>query len=349
MINPLIAANNAVRKMFDNFQDGAEQARNSVAVLMGGLGGRALSGALQEQAEFLMGRTDRTDQEMVYTWEPERNRQLYEVALANNLRRATEAAALMSQAFQRAADESRALAAAQRGASAQYDLTNDQMEKVALNRELFQATVNQFRGGDNLRTKIESEARQEGINRSSARELYGRFAAGEEPATRRVIELLGLQSEMTKIMANDYDRLTGAARELAAIEEERKRTAKQTAEFIEAEFRWFDRAVRADEQRDLDAAGRSFDRQVGDFEKQWRDEQRRKEQQLDDYLAAVPRQDALFSRRDSLMNSMRRSEIIGAADVFGRNLNAGMKSEELKQLEEINKGIQDLKPITGLG
>jgi hypothetical protein len=46
---------------------------------------------------------------------------------------------------------------------------------------------------------------------------------------------------------------------------------------------------------------------------------------------------------------MKRSEILGTADVFGANLNAGMKSEELKQLEEINKGIQELKPMTGLG
>jgi hypothetical protein len=71
--------------------------------------------------------------------------------------------------------------------------------------------------------------------------------------------------------------------------------------------------------------------------------------QFNEYQDAVGKQSDLINRRDSLLNQMKRSEILGTADVFGANLNAGMKSEELKQLEEINKGIQELKPMTGLG
>jgi hypothetical protein len=73
------------------------------------------------------------------------------------------------------------------------------------------------------------------------------------------------------------------------------------------------------------------------------------EPQFNEYQDAVERQSSMIDRRDSLLNQMNRSEILGTADVFGANLNAGMKSEELKQLEEINRGIQELKPITGLG
>jgi hypothetical protein len=78
-------------------------------------------------------------------------------------------------------------------------------------------------------------------------------------------------------------------------------------------------------------------------------EKRLIEPQFNEYQDAVERQSGMIDRRDSLLNQMNRSEILGTADVFGANLNAGMKSEELKQLEEINRGIQELKPITGLG
>jgi uncharacterized lipoprotein YddW (UPF0748 family) len=86
-----------------------------------------------------------------------------------------------------------------------------------------------------------------------------------------------------------------------------------------------------------------------DFEDVWKRQRRVADRQFFDYESAVDEQGGLFKRRDSLLNQMNRSEIIGMSDVFGANLNAGMKSEELKQLEEINKGIQDLKLETGLG
>jgi hypothetical protein len=344
------SAGTQVEKFFGVWQSEAEKARNSVAGLMGGLGGNAAGNALKGQAEFLMGRTDQVgglsidflSRAMGMGSNDER-------AMANNMRRSIEASALMSQAFTQAADASKALAAAQRGASAQYDLTTTQQEQTPLNRQIFQAAVDRFGGGDNLRTKLVMEGKRQGMMPTESRDLYGRFAAGEGPATNKVIEMLGLQAEQTKVMADDYERVTGSARELAAIEWERKRIAKETADFIEQEARWFERAVRLDEERALEAAGRDFDKQMRQFEDQWKRDERIANRQFGEYESAVNRQDSLFSRRDSLMNSMNRSEIVGAADVFGRNLNAGMKNEELKQLEEINQGIKELKPITGLG
>jgi hypothetical protein len=74
-----------------------------------------------------------------------------------------------------------------------------------------------------------------------------------------------------------------------------------------------------------------------------------RQRHFEEYVEAVSAQDQLFKRQESIRQSLQRSEILGTADVFGANLNAGMKSEELKQLEEINRGIQELKPMTGLG
>jgi hypothetical protein len=74
-----------------------------------------------------------------------------------------------------------------------------------------------------------------------------------------------------------------------------------------------------------------------------------REQQFQEYMDAVQQQNRLFDRRESIQNNLRRSEISSAADVFSRNLNAEMANEELKELQEINQGIKELKPITGLG
>jgi hypothetical protein len=202
--------------------------------------------------------------------------------------------------------------------------TQNQQDIRKLNQDVFRRAVEKFGGGQQLFDALQTKA-------PGNANLFGEFQRGDSKAAQEAVFRLRLEAEQAAAVAKSYEETTGHAKELARIEEERSRTAKQTAEFIQDETRWFERAARADEKRSLDAAGRSFDQQMQDFE------------------SANKEQASLIRRRDSLMNSMRRSEIIGAADVFGRNLNAGMKSEELKQLEEINKGIQDLKPITGLG
>lgn len=345
-------AYDSTQRLFSGFQDGAERARMSVSGMMSsGFGEQALSAALRNQAEFLMNRTDATNFDLTPGFGDRGSgsaQTRYEAAIANNARRAIEASALMAQSFRAAADASKALAAAQRGASAQYDLTTNQLGITPVNRMLFQEAVDKFGGGDNLRTKLTSEARRGGMIKSDAEQLYGRFAAGEIPATNKVVELLGLQSERLKVMEQDYERVTGQAAELAHIEEQRARSAKETADFIESEFRWFHNAVRQDEERALEAAGRDFDRQMADFEAGERKKARILDRQYNEYESAVMRQDSLFSQRNSLLTNMNRSEIIGASDVFARNLNAGQKSPELTELEKINESIKELGTLTGI-
>jgi hypothetical protein len=50
----------------------------------------------------------------------------------------------------------------------------------------------------------------------------------------------------------------------------------------------------------------------------------------------------------AMQAAMNRSEIIGSADVFARNLNAGQKSPELTELEKINESIKELGTMTGI-
>jgi hypothetical protein len=210
------------------------------------------------------------------------------------------------------------------GALAGNVLTESQEDQKKLNQEIFKAAVEKFGGGQQLRDAIR-------VKNPGDQSLFGGFMEGDDKATKEVVSRLRLESEQSKVIANDFERRTGAAAELASIEEKRKQTAKETAEFIAEQQRWIERGIRQDEQAEAKKQQRIMNRQFSEYEQ------------------AVNRQDPLFRQRDSLLNQMNRSEILGTADVFGANLNAGMKSEELKQLEEINRGIQELKPMTGLG
>lgn len=141
-------------------------------------------------------------------------------------------------------------------------------------------------------------------------EMFGAFKEGDVAATNKAVELLGLQPELKKVMSDHFERVTGEAEELRRIEEQ---TAKN-------------------QQQERIRQGRIADRQ------------------FDEYERGVSQYDRLVARRDSIMSNLNRSEILGsAADVFARNVNAGQKSDELKQLEEINEGIKNLKPQIGLG
>lgn len=90
---------------------------------------------------------------------------------------------------------------------------------------------------------------------------------------------------------------------------------------------------------------------MADREKQRQIEvSRLRERQFDEYMNAVTQQDALFARRDQINAAMRRPEILNsAAEVFAKNLGAGVEEDQLKELEEINRGIKELAGITGLG
>ena len=210
------------------------------------------------------------------------------------------------------------------GALAGNVLTEGQKAQQELNKKIFDAAVEKFGGGQQLRDAIR-------VKNPGDPNLFGKFMEGDSGATKEVVSRLRLEAEQAKVIADDIENQTGMTAELYAIEEKRKQTAKETLDFIAEQQRWVEKGIRQDEEAEAKKQQRIMGRQFSEYEQ------------------AVNRQDPLFRQRDSLLNQMKRSEILGTADVFGANLNAGMKSEELKQLEEINKGIQELKPMTGLG
>jgi hypothetical protein len=221
------------RKFFGYWVSGSDTVRNSVTGMMdGGSGLRAMSEELKKQSEFLQNRSDEVGGWNVdFVSRAMGLKGIDEKALENNQRRAIEASALMSQAFEKAAQAAFHLEAAQRGAAAQFNRTTGQKDAGRLNQELFQAAVDKMGGGDNLRTKIESEARRQlGMNKSQSRELYGRFSMGDVPATQQVERILNLTAERAKIMAEDFEKATGAAAEIAKIENDRIEKDKKSAE-----------------------------------------------------------------------------------------------------------------------
>lgn len=225
------------RKFFGYWVSGSDTVRNSVTGMMdGGSGLRAMSEELKKQSEFLQNRSDEVGGWNVdFVSRAMGLKGIDEKALENNQRRAIEASALMSQAFEKAAQAAFHLEAAQRGAAAQFNRTTGQKDAGRLNQELFQAAVDKMGGGDNLRTKITSEARRQlGMNRTQSQELYGRFSMGDVPATKQVERLLDLTAERAKIMADDWEKTTGAAAELRAMEDKRIADEKRRASEFES-------------------------------------------------------------------------------------------------------------------
>lgn len=322
------------QKFFGFFQDATEQARNSVSGMMGGgFGTNAIAESLKQRAEFLRNRTDEVGGTNIdFISQMFGFRSIDQQAIENNMRRSVEAAALMQESFRAAADASRQLAASQRGASAQFDLTTGQKSQTEINQRLFQSALDKFGGGDRMRNELSTIGMNRGMMRSDTEMLYGQFAAGDILATNQVVEMLGLQAERTKIMAQSYEDATGSAIELQHIAEKTAKAKEEAAKFIEQENRWMENSLRLDEQREAKRQGRIADRQFGEYER------------------AVMRQDDLFKQRDEIMMQRSRSEILGsAAEVFGRNINAGQEDPQLKKLDEIKEEIKNLGTLTGLG
>lgn len=211
------------------------------------------------------------------------------------------------------------------GGLAGLDRTTEQQEQIKLNQQLFQAAVDKFGGGQQLADALK-------IKNLGGPEMFGAFKEGDISATNKAVELLGLQAELTKVMADDFERMTGSADELRRIEEQAAKTKEETAKFIEQEQRWLERSIELDQQRERIRQGRILDRQFGEYER------------------AVGRQDDLFRQRDDILLQRSRSEILGsAAEVFSRNINAGQEDPQLKKLDEIKEEIKNLGTLTGLG
>jgi hypothetical protein len=331
-----------VEQFFGVWESGAEKAVKSVEGLMtGGFGGNALANAMKEQADFLKNRTDDASgfnidfiSQAVGLGSNEQR------ALENNMRRSVEASALMSKSFELAAQATRDLAAAQRGAAAQFDLTTGQQEQTGLNRQLFQASVDKYGGGGNLRTAIEGGAMfRLGMNRTEARELYGKFASGDIDATKQVESILNLASERAKIMADDFERATGSAQELQRIESEQAAEAKRQLEAeIDDIYEGIVEAADKNAQRIKErnrAIGREFDQMVKDeMERQGLQKQ---EAGIRENLASLDMQ-------------KMRTEIVGGSDAFLRNFNAGTSEDPVvkaidKQTEELSAVMERLKEL----
>ena len=281
-----------------------EKAGMSVKGMMGGGGAAsAISEAYKANAEFL---TNRDDTQSTFSF-----LQSDSSALANNMKRAQEATAAMSESFQTGARAAREMRWLQRGSTAENDKTTGRMEAEAINKKVYQAAVDKFGGGDNLRTKLETEGRRAGMTKTQSRELYGGFSEGDAAATKKVEGMLNLKDERTKAMADDYERATGSAQELLRIEKER--ASSETKSMVEE----YDKMVATELER------QSLEKDKGKAQE----------------------------RLDELTAQRARTEVVGSSDVFNRNLNAGTGDDPTvkaieKQTEEIRRMTDEIK---GLG
>ena len=336
-------------KFFGLWRSETEMVKTSVENFMGG-GGRenAMAEALRNQAKFLQERNDTSGGILSsvmkagnFLADPfnmlggDENAK----ALQNNMRRGIEATALMSQAFEQSAIASRELAAAQRGASARFDLTTSQQEQTKLNQQLFQAAIDASGGGENLRTRIEMAGARQGMIKTDARELYGKFATGDIAATAQVEQMLNLTAEKAKIMANDWERVTGQAAELRRIEEE---TRQESAAAFERETESIYQSIVEGADKAI-AAQKSKNRMIGDeFGVMVKDELERQ--------ALTAKASEMQLNLADLEARRMRSEIIGASDVFNRNFNAGLDKDPTvqaieKQTEELKEVMESLKEL----
>jgi hypothetical protein len=180
---------------------------------------------------------------------------------------------------------------------------------------------------------------RQGMIKTDARELYGKFATGDIAATAQVESMLNLTAEKAKIMANDWERVTGQAAELRRIEEQGQQEAaaafeRETESIYQSIVEGADKAI---------AAQKSKNRMIGDeFAVMVKDEL--------DRQALTAKAAEMQSNIADLEARQMRSEIIGASDVFNRNFNAGLEKDPTvqaieKQTEELKEVLDSLKEL----
>jgi hypothetical protein len=294
----------------------AEKAANSVKGMMGGGGhSAAMAEGRKADAEFLTTRT----QSHNITSESSLNAisRFFGMAATEseaasiNMKKATAATAAMSESFQMGAKAAKDMRWLQKGSTAENDKTTGRMEAEVINKKVYQAAVDKYGGGDNLRTKLETEGRKAGMTKTQSRELYGGFSEGDAAATKKVEGMLNLKDERTKAMADDYERATGSAQELLRIEKDR--ASSETKSMVDE----YDAMVATELER------QSLEKDKGKAQE----------------------------RLDELTAQRARTEVVGSSDVFNRNLNAGTGDDPTvkaieKQTEEIRRMTDEIK---GLG
>jgi hypothetical protein len=295
----------------------AELASTSVRGLSGGgMGGAAIAEGKKAEADFLLKRDD-TPTAFNYLSRVTGTMADGAEALARNMDRAVRATALVSEAMELAARAGRDQRFLQRGSTAEFDKTTSRMERESDNKRFFQDVIDQLGGGQNLRTRIETAARNQGINKTDARMLYGAFAEGDIGATEQVTEMLGLQGQLAKFLADDWERVTGQAAELSRIEEESQKAAQ----------------VRAAEN------AKAIDENMARLGKEFRQR-----------IALQEKAQGITATIDNLQLQRQRSEIIGASDVFQRNFNAALEKDPVvsaieKQTEDLDRIMKEIKEL----
>lgn len=280
-----------------------EKAQKSVKGMMGGgMAINAIANAHKTNSEFLQSRDD-TQSTFSFL-------QSESSALANNMRRALEATAEMSKAMQMSAIAAKEMKYLSRGSTAENDQTTQQQADETRNKALFQSAVNLFGGGDNLRTKVESEARRAGMNKAEARTLYGGFAEGDIGSTNKIESLIDLGAERAKLNNQDIERNMDTLK----------------AQFLEEE------TIRKEYNRDIES---NMNEQIGVF--------KAIKQREEDIKGLQDKAADVRGRISDLMDQRARSEIVGASDVFGRNLNAGQNDPVVIAIE---KQTEELKTLT---
>jgi hypothetical protein len=295
----------------------AELASTSVRGLSGGgMGGAAIAEGKKAEADFLLKRDD-TPTAFNYLSRVTGTMADGAEALARNMDRAVRATALVSEAMELAARAGRDQRFLQRGSTAEFDKTTSRMERESDNKRFFQDVIDQLGGGQNLRTRIETAARNQGINKTDARMLYGAFAEGDIGATEQVTQMLGLQGQLAKFLADDWERVTGQAAELSRIEEESQKAAQ----------------VRAAEN------AKAIDENMARLGKEFRQR-----------IALQEKAQGITATIDNLQLQRQRSEIIGASDVFQRNFNAALEKDPVvsaieKQTEDLDRIMKEIKEL----
>lgn len=168
----------------------------------------------------------------------------------NNLARDAAAAAFEAQRGKQDFTE---------GGLGKFHLTTQQLADQEINKKLFQSAVDKFGGGEALFKRMDFMTGGE----NSA--LYGKFKRGDAGASMEAVQLLGLQEEKARLLAEDFDKATGAAAELSAIEKEMAKARADKA----LEQQRFDDAIRNRMNRETERAAQlkaSLENQKGAIE-----------------------------------------------------------------------------------
>ncbi len=209
----------------------------------------------------------------------------------------------------------------------EFDLTTNQKDQQQLNQQIFQAAIDKFGGGQALQKRLDFLSPDMG--------LFGAFKEGDIAGSNEAIKLLGLQAEQVKILAADFERVTGSAAELKSIDEQAKQQLERDIDDIyKGIVEAADKNIKLAREKNQ-TIGQEIDQMV-------KDELER--QRLQAQASKIQ------NNIDESMLQRQRTEIIGASDVFQRNFGAGTSEDPTvkaieKQTEDLREIMQQIKEL----